>query len=311
MFSKKSQNEFPFVSNYFVQCFNHNRFPQSIVFEGLDPYAQLFFALELARIANCTQDKNPDCDCLNCRWIRSNTHPAINFVSQLHFKPQDDDAKTVISAKQAKAVEKELHESSDYHRFFIFFDAKSTPMSDSAIKSYEKYCPEGFEIIPDNDWSLFHIDKKTFNETVPNILLKSVEEPPERTTFVFLTKNKADLINTIVSRSQVFKLNAKYTKENNNFIFELFSNYPKITCEQAISISDEIQNYIKENEIRSSVVLDNILAYLSDVYKNTGLKKAKDDIKHISQAHLWANSSMSDKVIFDTLMLQIVRGENG
>ena len=36
--------------------------------------------------------------------------------------------------------------------------------------------------------------------------MKSIEEPPKRTTFIFLTKSKEEILPTIVSRSQCFKL---------------------------------------------------------------------------------------------------------
>lgn len=63
MISKNLTEAFPFISNYFKELIesSSDRFPQSIVFEGIDPYAQCFFALELARILNCTEDAKGDC----------------------------------------------------------------------------------------------------------------------------------------------------------------------------------------------------------------------------------------------------------
>ena len=310
MFNEIIMKNFPFVSNYFLEAKKQGRFPQSIVFEGLNPYAQLFFALECARLQNCLKDGEVDCDCLNCRWIRQNSHPAVIFVSQMHFKPQGDDSKTVISAKQAKAIEKEIRETSDYHRFFIFFDAKEQSLLGAHKKSHDDFCPEGYSICPNEDWIVNSIDKKTFHESAPNILLKSVEEPPERTTFVFLTKNRADLINTIVSRSQVFKLSTKYQKEDISPIEKIFENYPQVTFDDAFLISEQLQNYIKENELNADFVLNLILQYFSGIYKKSGKPEIQKDIKELSTAFLWAKSAMSNKVIFDTLMLKIARNKN-
>ena len=122
------QNKFPFAYKYFNELLNlvfENKrdFPQALIFEGADTKIQYLFALELARILNCTGDKTSTCDCINCKWIKSQTHPAVNKVTQIHFKGEDDVSKTVISAKQAREVEKSLMLSSDYHRFFIFFSS--------------------------------------------------------------------------------------------------------------------------------------------------------------------------------------------
>ena len=108
------KEKFPFVSNYFETLINNDlqRFPQSIVFEGLDIIGQYMFSMELARILNCTKDvKKPDCDCINCSWIRDVKHPSVNIVSPINFK--DDASKTVISINQAKKVTSSLRETSD------------------------------------------------------------------------------------------------------------------------------------------------------------------------------------------------------
>lgn len=313
MIAENLSHEFPFITKYFYALFEleKNRFPQSLVFEGLDPYAQLFYSLELARVLNCLEDGDTNCQCLNCKWIREGKHPAINFVSQLHFKSSDDDSKTVISAIQAKNIEKSLRETSDYHRFFIFFDAKPTAPDDISNESIQKYSPEGYNIF-EEEWSLGHINQKTFNPTTPNILLKSVEEPPERTTFVFLTKNRSDLINTIVSRSQCFKLPTRQKKEDFSFVAQIFSSYPNINLEGAFLISENLQNYIKDSQIPSSKVLDSLLAYLSnEIKQNTDyayLKKLNRDINFVSEAKKQILSSMSDRVVFDTLLLKMSGG---
>lgn len=313
MIAENLSREFPFITKYFYTLFEleKNRFPQSIVFEGLDPYAQLFYSLELARVLNCLEDGETDCQCLNCKWIREGRHPAINFVSQLHFKSSDDDSKTVISAIQAKNIEKSLRETSDYHRFFIFFDAKPTAPDDISNESIQKYSPDGYNIF-EEEWSLGHINQKTFNPTTPNILLKSVEEPPERTTFVFLTKNRSDLINTIVSRSQCFKLPTRQKKEDFSFVAQIFSSYPDINLEGAFLISENLQNYVKDSQVSSYKVLDSLLAYLSnEIKQNTDyayLKKLNRDINFVNEAKRQILSSMSDRVVFDTLLLKMSGG---
>ena len=311
MIARNLAADFPFVTNYFEQLFkiNTEKFPQSIVFEGLDVYAQCFFALELARFLNCLEDRDENCQCLNCRWIRENKHPAINFVSQIHFKPQGDESKTVISVMQAKEIEKSLRETSDYHRFFIFFDAKQNAPENEQQKSLEKYAPDGYDICPGGDWSMGHINTKTFNPSTPNVLLKCVEEPPERTTFVFLTKNRADLINTIVSRSQCFKLPVATKKQDFSFISNYLEKYPSMSLFDALCSSEALQNYIKENDTTIDSLLDTILSYLSFELKNTDnasyILKLKKDIKALAAAKRHHSAQMSDKVVLDTLFLKM------
>ena len=120
--NKIFRDKFPSTTKYFETLFEEKRkFPQSIVFEGLDIFGQYFFALELPRILNCLKDGDENCTCANCNWIRENKHPAISTISQVTFK-ESGDSKTVISINQAKAIANNLARSSDFHRVFIFLE---------------------------------------------------------------------------------------------------------------------------------------------------------------------------------------------
>ena len=76
------KEKFPFAYNYFSILLElvktgERKFPQALIFEGADTKNQYLFALELARILNCQNDGENDCDCLNCQWIKTYTHPNI------------------------------------------------------------------------------------------------------------------------------------------------------------------------------------------------------------------------------------------
>lgn len=307
------ESKFQFSYNYFSTLleFVHKgerEFPQSLIFEGADTIVQYLFALELARILNCIGDKSPTCDCINCKWIKSLSHPAVNNVSEIHFKGEGDDTKTVISAKQAREIEKNLALSSDYHRFFIFFS--------SAIKEYEPFELLDFQTLnysTDIDFEIKPITYQTFHPTTPNALLKSIEEPPKRTTFVFLTKSKEDILPTIVSRSQVFKLSGLKEKLNYDNVVPLIASYPNIDYKSAFDISANIQNYIKESSQDIELVLNKILEYLKDLMKNNlnniaFENKINNDIRIINDSIKQARANMSDKIVLDSLFLRIARG---
>ena len=81
-------DKYPFLTEYFTRALSTNvrALPQSILFYGNDADAQFTFATEIARLLNCTSDKSDNCECLNCRWIRENSHPALlRFLLSAHF----------------------------------------------------------------------------------------------------------------------------------------------------------------------------------------------------------------------------------
>ncbi|MBQ8476350.1 hypothetical protein IJ531_04735, partial [bacterium] len=300
------KTKFPFAYNYFstlleLKLKNERKFPQSIILEGADTKSSYYFALELARNLNCEGDKSPECTCTNCKWIKSYTHPAINQVSQIHFKGEGDETKTQISVKQAREIERALALSSDYHRFFILFSSTSADIEDNIF---------GYDTI---NHTIEPLTTQQFSAATANALLKSVEEPPENTTFVFLAKSREDILSTIVSRSQVFKLSGKIDSINYQDITPYFAHYFEMDYLGAINLADNLLNYIKENNLNIEPVLNKIIAYLSDILKqnleNTFLvEKINRDISFISESIKHSRASMSDKIILEALFLKIVRG---
>ena len=313
MINEYFKEKFPFAYNYFSELFklmeqNKKDFPQAIILEGNDTKNQYLFALELARILNCENNSKTNCNCINCKWIKSFSHPAINNISQIHFKGEGDESKTVISVKQARKIEQNLSLSSDYHRFFIFFSSEEKTYNNDELKSFKTlgYNQENI------NFSIDPLNLTTFHPTTPNALLKSIEEPPKRTTFVFLTKSKEDILQTIVSRCQTFKLNSK--KENISYkeIYPIISMYPKIDYFQALDISDNLQKYLKENS-NTDFVLNQFLEFLKDLIKENDFNseliiKIRKDIDFINEAIKQSKANISDKIVLDTLMLKIARG---
>ena len=160
------EEKYPFLMKYFksgVENSTKNIAP-CILFYGSDLDAQYSLALEIARLLNCTGDESASCNCLNCNWIRQNQHPAVLTISKVDNKPSNDESKTVISIEQARMIKNDLLVTSEYHRVLIFCDK-------------------------DKDGNILGLNESNFQEPTANALLKTFEEPPSNTTFVFLTKD--------------------------------------------------------------------------------------------------------------------------
>ncbi len=304
--NKLFKTQFSTAANYFEIIFKENyRFPQSIVFEGLDIFGQYFFALELARISNCMENGEDDCTCTNCKWIRENKHPAVKTISQIDSKDSGDDSKTVVSIKQAKEITKSLIQSSDFHRFFIFLDAKEGEMEEHLKSQYESWSGVNYAL-PSENWVPSFINERTLTEEACNSLLKSIEEAPKRTTFVFLTKNRDSLISTITSRSMIFTLPSKKFSFDYTEIYELFKKYPDIDIYDAFYISDEMQKIIKEKNRLPNELLNMTEQFLGDLLlQNPKSLKIKNDIKKVQQAQKRLSASMQAKTVFESLMLDL------
>ncbi len=296
--------EYEFLYNYFETLLKSNkRFPQSIVFEGLSTLNQYFFTLELARILNCTGDKTKECNCINCRWIRENKHPAVVSVNQLEFK--EDSAKEVISVKQTEKIVSMITKTSEYHRFFIFSGAKEISLNLNEKKLIETYEKEGYFYGKEN-FVLTPLNRKILHEESSNSLLKSIEEAPDRVTFIFLTDTRDNILQTILSRSLIFKMPYKYQR-NNVPVDNFFENYPVIPLNLVFDLISNLTELAEEYEFDS--VLTSIQEKLTDMIKinSFDINLLKTDIKSVQTAKNMIKAKVMPKYALEYMLLSMTK----
>ena len=277
-------DKYPFLMRYFkngiAQENKSSKISHCIMFFGSDTQAQYELALEVARLLNCKENKSENCECLNCRWVRENQHPAVRTVSRVDYKPADDKTKTVISVRQTQEIKNDLMVTSDYHRVIIFCDK-------------------------DDEGNVQGINYRVFQEESANSLLKTFEEPPANTTFIFLTKDKTDMISTIVSRSQCFFVPAQL-EENRDFslVSEIMKGYSSQNKAKIFDFKDNLYELSKEHNI--TIILTQIENYLNEVlknnYENKKLRiKILQDLKALSVANKQVTLEIAPQNILENL----------
>ena len=277
-------DKYPFLTNYFENSINNPnlRLSHSLLLYGNDLESQYILAKEIARLLNCTGDKSDNCQCLNCQWIREETHPAVLTISRKDNKPSDDNSTTVISVKQSEMIRNSLLTTSEFHRVFIFCDK-------------------------DDNGNIKGLNRFNLQDAAANSLLKVIEEPSEKVTFIFLTQDKSDLISTIISRSQCFFVPTKIRQEYNYKLIEgVMNNYWEIKRADAFNVSEQLSKL--SDEATPQKVLEQLQNYILTILKqNPKDTFFIDDMKSIEQAKKEITLGMKKDVVFDELCLKIIR----
>ncbi len=279
-------DKYPFLTKYFENGIKNpdKSIAHSILFYGNDLNAQYSLALYIARLLNCKKDKTYDCNCLDCNWIINGEHPAVLTISRIENKPEDDDSKTVISVKQANMIKQSLMNSSDFHRVFIFCDR-------------------------DDDENISGLNNLNFQEETANALLKTIEEPPKNTTFFFLTRDKEDLISTIISRSQCFYV-PSFERENTDWenIKDVFENYVEFERRDAFEIANNL-NSISKNPVETLEQMQNYILSLmkSNIQNKQLLVKFLHDIEAVEKAKKAVIAKVSPLNAFENLCIDIIK----
>ncbi len=309
MFHPILKRKFEYVTNYFETAIKNEKrsFAQSIVLYGQDIAAQYYLAMEIARQLNCMKDADPACDCLNCSWIRNNQHPAVLTVSKNDNKPSDDTSSKVISIKQTLMINNSLINSSDYYRVFIFCDSEIGEMNEFEKKHIQDFGGLNFKFSQEN-WIPKPLNRDVLIEASANSLLKSIEEPPERTLFLFLTEDKEDIIETIISRSQSFYVPSFNAQSyDTEFLTAALADYPAIKKINVINTAAVLLEAMQEHDYKVEYVLDCMEFYLAQMIKRNLnnkmlVQKIKKDISKIQHAKKQAQAYIKPQLIIEDLL---------
>ena len=277
--------DYPFLTNYFSKGIKTGKIANCILFWGNDIETQYELALEIARILNCKTDGSQNCQCLNCNWIRNNTHPAVLTYSKTDNKPSDDTAATMFSITQARMIKNDLAVTSDYHRVLIFCDK-------------------------DSEGKPCGLNPTNFSTDAANALLKTFEEPPSNTTFFFLTNDISDMISTVVSRSQCFFVPSKKAEPQNfELVKNLLDGYLELERREVLDFNEQILELAKENAPDTIFVqMQNYLVnLLKSNLKNKHLKiKLLSDLNSIEKAKQELKLNMNIQTIAENLAFEMI-----
>ncbi len=220
------------AEQFFTAAITSGTLAHGYVLKGKNTSTLYHLALSIAQALNCSNPPQRPVgteappplsslacgQCKDCRWISRNAHPAIMTVSRLTYQVNEKgelmipeelekqakkaSAPTQIKTDQIGQLIHHLGVSSEHCRVVIFTDVEERPASQASPvpPPYEWQCIEA------NAEKSFHVrplDRSVFNAFSVNKFLKTLEEPPPRTLFLFLTETEEQLLDTIVSRCQV------------------------------------------------------------------------------------------------------------
>lgn len=293
-YNNEISKKYPQLLEYFKSgIYDENKnISHCLLFWGPDIQSQCELALDVARLLNCSKDGNDSCDCLNCKWVREQTHPAVKIYTRLDFKEGSSDeeetkGKKNINIAQAKSIISELSITSDYHRVYIFCDR-------------------------DEEGNLLPLNQINFPEATSNALLKTFEEPPKNTTFIFLTKDKSDIISTVVSRAQSFFVpSVVIENQEYNLVEDFISNYWTTGRNQVLDFENKMSALIAEHG--AMVVFSQIQNYLLSMIKTNSQNKPlfykfMDDMKSVEEAkrQISLTPAMNIQTVVENLSFKMI-----
>lgn len=188
---------------------------QSMADSGRVAHAMLFYenegcgalplALAYIQYLNCSNPKDGDScgECPSCRQMSKLIHPDVHFVFPVNKGPKTSDDKPVsesyIRYWRELVLSNPYFLESDLQKA-IGIESKTGLIAVAEARSIISKLSltavaDGYKAV------VFYMPEKMNQETA-NRLLKMVEEPPEKTLFIFITHAPEKVLQTIFSRCQ-------------------------------------------------------------------------------------------------------------
>lgn len=199
------------------------RLPHAMLLMGDEGAGALPLAMALAQYIDCTGDKShgDSCGtCPACQKVARMVHPDVHYIFPIAKNGSSDDTDTYLPEWRqtvtrtpyfglqewvsAMASKKRTEAQPDDDKTTATGTGKQALIAkDAAQAIHAKLSMKPYEA----DKQIMIIWKpELMNETTSNSLLKILEEPPTDTLFIMVSEDAAQILPTILSRAQTFRV---------------------------------------------------------------------------------------------------------
>lgn len=259
------------VKEQLISTVKNNRVSHAQLFLGPEGSGSLALAVAYAQYINCENKLNNDScgECSSCRKYSKLIHPDLHFSYPFFPKEKNDTAKNYIDKWRTALLGNPYLGISNWRECL-----------DTGNKQANINIAEAHDIIKKLSLKPFEAEYKVLIMWLPeyldiqgNALLKLIEEPPAKTLFLLVAENQNKIINTIISRTQIVKINKLKHDEIQGFL----TKEKKLSQSKAIEIAliadgnmQDALNLIDQTEESES--FQNLVLWLRYIVTDNGLE---------------------------------------
>ena len=261
------------VKTHLINTVKENRVSHAQLFLGPEGSGNLALAIAYAQYINCeNKQENDSCGtCSSCKKYQKLIHPDLHF-SYPFYASKDTPVASAYIEQWRKCVIANPYMSLDYWREHL----------DGGNKQANINIAEAHDIIKKLSLKAFEAEYKVLILWLPeyldiqgNALLKLIEEPPEKTLFLLVSQNQDRILNTIISRTQLIKVN-KLTHQD---VVEYLTKEKELTNSRATELAfiadGSIQQALNLIEQEENPFFKLLISWLRFIVTDSGLNIIK------------------------------------
>jgi len=237
------------LKQVFTRMVREDRLPHALLIHGLEGGVSLSMALFLTRYLMCDEPSEHDaCGiCPSCSKMDHFTHPDVHFVVPVNTtkKVRREQVNTDRFLEEWREVLKASPVLSlrDWYEHIGIEKSQGFIGENEAREFRQKLALRSYEG-KSKVFVIWHADR--MNVTFGNKILKSLEEPNENTHFIVVTEQPAQLLTTILSRTQRFMEEQIGDEVLAGFLSSKFDMDPSRAMNTAFRAEGNVHSAIRE-----------------------------------------------------------------
>ena len=303
------------IKNYLIQTVRNSRVSHAQLFVGPPGNGKLALAIAYAQFISCTDKQYfpegsdlaaDSCGvCPSCIKFSKLIHPDLHFIYPIITTKDIKKPKSTDFVKQFR----ELMLSKDcfinlnqWYETIGVENKQGIINADDCDEIIRKVGMKAYEA--DYKVVIIWMVEKLYHAAAPK-LLKVLEEPPDKTLFILISENKDQILNTILSRTQLVKVPRLANKEINSILIEKHE-LSEIRARKITNLANGDYN-LALDLINEEDDEDNYLETLRQWFRHCYLLKASDRVDLVSFVEELAKLGREKQKAFLQYGLKILR----
>ena len=300
------------VKKHLIHTVQENRVSHAQLFLGPEGSGSLPLAVAYAQYLNCENRQPTDScgECASCRKYNKLIHPDLHLSYPFFAKHKEDTAATFADTWR-KAFLNNPYMGMGYWRDQLEAENKQANINIAeAHHIIKKLSLKAFEA----KYKVLIMWLPEYLDTQGNALLKLIEEPPENTLFILVAENADKILNTIISRTQLVKINRLGAESVSRYLVDTHGVSEHQANEIAFISNGNLQQAINLLGENNNGYFDLMVRWLRHCVMDAGadiIKACEEELSKLGRENqksflLYAINMMRQAVLFKADMLQMV-----
>ncbi len=258
------------VKKHLLQTVKDERISHAQLFLGPEGSGSLALALAYAQYISCENKEESDScgECSSCRKYNKLVHPDLHFSYPFFAKHKDDTALTFIEEWRAAFLANPYLGLDEWREQLNAENKQANINIAEAHSIISKLSLKPFE----SEYKILILWLPEYLEKEGNALLKVIEEPSQKTLFLLVAQNQDQILNTIISRTQLIKIPKLKATEIEDYLIDQKNITSAMAKQLAYLSNGSLQTALQLMGHQENNFHDLFLGWLRACWGNKGLE---------------------------------------